>query len=65
MELPKPHSQKLRRFEINKDTIEYEKENLAMLYLVNTVVWRWDMDHNQSNEDTYRSILSYELIEEC
>ena len=36
--------------------IEYEKENLAMLCLVNTVVWRWDMDHNQSNEDTYRSI---------
>ena len=29
-----------RRFEINKDTIEYEKENLAMLCLVNSVVWR-------------------------
>ena len=27
-----------------------------MLCLVNTVVWCWDMDHNQSNEDTYRSI---------
>ena len=45
-----------RRFEINKDTIEYEKKNLAMLCLVNTVVWRWDMDHNQRNEDTHRSI---------
>ena len=28
-----------RHFEINKDTIEYEKESLAMLCLVNTVVW--------------------------
>ena len=27
-----------RRFEINKDTIEDEKENLQMLCLVNTVV---------------------------
>ena len=30
----------MRHFEINKDTIEYEKDNLVMLCLANTVVWR-------------------------
>ena len=49
-------AKKIRHFEISKDTIEYEKESLAMFCLVNTVVWCREMDHNQSNEDTSRSI---------
>ena len=40
LELPKHILKNKRCFEIDKDTIEYEKENLAMLCLVSTVVWR-------------------------